>query len=306
MTTFSIIIPTFDHGKLIATAIESVLAQQEQSWELCVIGDGSPSATEKLLRAYERQDSRIRFFPKPKGPRNGEIYRDEIIRQHTSGKYICYLSDDDLYFPDHLTFLRQQFERRYNFVSTFGVSVTPKQEFYFYSVDLNDPYYVELLLGGENRVPLSNGAHTRRLYNQLPFGWRTTPKGIPTDLYMWQQILSSPATKPTTVFVPTVLHFASPERKDVTQTVRLKELTRWLKRITADPTALRSAMGTALFFQVAAMESRGSQNLPDMKKPDKPPPEREILKQIYDSKIGWIVRWYFSAKEKLQKGRLQP
>lgn len=293
---FSIIIPTFDHGKLIGKAIESVLAQQESQWELCVIGDGSPPETEKLVRAYEKRDHRIRFFPKLKGPRNGEIYRDEVIKQHTTGKYICYLSDDDLYFPDHLYLLEQKFKQGFNFVSTLGVGITSQQEFSFYLVDLREPYYSSLLLRGENRIPLSNGAHTRQFYNRLPYGWRTTPKGTPTDLYMWQQILSSETVKPGTVFVPTVLHFASPERRHMSQAARLRELDHWLAKITNNPTALRNEMGAALFTQVSAIEPFVFQNSR----------EKEILSQIYDSKIGWIVRWYFSAKEKLQKGRLQP
>src|SRR5690606_21591314 len=113
MPKFSIIIPTFDHGKLISFAVDSVLRQTETDWELFVIGDGSPQVTTQVLAKYQKKDSRIHFIPKTKGPRNGEIYRDEVIRK-ARGKYIVYLSDDDLFFPDHLAILEEQFKKGYN------------------------------------------------------------------------------------------------------------------------------------------------------------------------------------------------
>ncbi len=38
--------------------------------------------------------------------RNGEIYRHEAL-QLAKGKFVCYLSDDDSWFPDHLQYMEQ-------------------------------------------------------------------------------------------------------------------------------------------------------------------------------------------------------
>ena len=43
----------------------------------------------------------MRFFDFPKGPRNGEAYRHEVL-QEAKGRIVAYLCDDDLLLPDHV------------------------------------------------------------------------------------------------------------------------------------------------------------------------------------------------------------
>jgi hypothetical protein len=84
-----------------------------------------------------------------------------------------------------------------------------------------------------NFIPLSTGAHTLDRYRRLPFGWRTTPEGISTDVYMWSQILQEPDCVARSGTRPTVLHFPSPWREEMTSDQRLEELARWRERIAA-------------------------------------------------------------------------
>ena len=44
-------------------------------------------------------------------------------------------------------------------------------------------------------------------YQQLPYGWRTTPEGTFTDRYMWQQMLRHPACRWYSSTTPTFLYF---------------------------------------------------------------------------------------------------
>lgn len=286
MNKFSIIIPTFNHGSLIKYAIESVIFQTEKNWELLIIGDGCPKETIKTVKKYINKDNRIKFFLRDKGPRNGEIYRDEVIRKFAKGKYITYLSDDDLYFSDHLELLEGLFKQKYNFVSSLAVLVTKKGSFNTLPLDLTNTYYRNLLSKGENRIPLSNGAHSRKLYDSLDFGWRTTPKGIPTDLYMWQQILQSGSVKPATLFIPTVLHFASPERKNTTLKLRKSEIKFWFEKLKKNPNMVRQLIAFSLFKTINCWEPHATFNSS----------EREKLNQIEDSKIYWLVKLYFYLK----------
>ena len=48
----SIIIPTRNREALVATAIDSVLNQTQQDFELIVVDDGSTDATQEVVRAY--------------------------------------------------------------------------------------------------------------------------------------------------------------------------------------------------------------------------------------------------------------
>lgn len=299
MTKFSIIIPTFNHGKLIRYPIESILQQTEKSWELFVIGDGSPAITEKIVNSYSQKYKNIHYIKKPKGPRNGEIYRDELIKKHVKGSYICYLSDDDMYFPDHLALLEKSFKKGYDYVSTYGVNIIKNSEYHFWPADLSSTYFKKMILRGENRIPLSNGSHTKTLYKKLPYGWRTTPVGTPTDLYMWQQILAVPKIKTGSVLVPTVLHFASTDRKTWSESKRLSELDTWFNRLKSNPDEIRKEMGQALFTFSASHE----EYIVEREKlfcGVKVSTSKDQVNQILDSKIGPLVRLYFSLKKRIK------
>jgi glycosyltransferase involved in cell wall biosynthesis len=297
MKKFTVIIPTHNHTKLIKFAIESVLGQTEKNWELFIIGDGCPEALKRVVLKYQEKDNRITFIQKPKGPRNGEIYRDEVIKTRSTGKYISYLSDDDMYFPDHLTLLGKAFELGGNFISTFGVNIEENSDYFFWPMDLSDKYFRDMLVRGENRIPLSNAAHTRRLYDLLPFGWRTTPQKIPTDLYMWQQILRSKYTEPRTVFVPTVLHFASVDRKTWSEQKRVTELMRWLRLLRSKPNLIREEMALRI-FEFSAKHEKYIVKREEILNEARTGNTRDRLNQILDSKIGWLVKAYFGLKEK--------
>lgn len=65
------------------------------------------------------------------------------------------------------------------------------------------------------------------MYRKLPHGWRTTPAGTPTDLFMWQQFLSEPGCRATGGTRPTVLNLPRSRRRDQTPADRLIELEGW-------------------------------------------------------------------------------
>ncbi len=218
----TIIIPTFDHCELIRFPIESILRQTHQDFELFIIGDGAPERTAEIVDQYQAQDARIKYFPHPKGPRLGEAYRHPILQQAT-GDFVCYLADDDLYLENHLAVIAQEL-MWVDFTHSLPVKIMPDGSSYVWQINLSDPWYQNLLLSGTNRIPLGMAAHRLDFYHKLPFGWRTTPTGTPTDLYMWQQILCYPGVRCSSLFEPTALHFASPDRLNQTLPERYQEL----------------------------------------------------------------------------------
>jgi hypothetical protein len=92
---------------------------------------------------------------------------------------------------------------------------------------LESPWYKNYILTEGNRIPLSNGGHTLEFYKKLPHGWRTTPQGIWTDWYMWQQILSADGVRAMSIQEPTVLHFSSADRNGFSSKERGCELKEW-------------------------------------------------------------------------------
>ena len=104
---FSIIIPTYNRAHLLPKAIESVLAQKFNNWELIIIDDGSTDDTEKLVRGYI--DSRIVYIYQTNAERSAA--RNNGI-SHARADYICFLDSDDYYLPERLLLLHTELTSR--------------------------------------------------------------------------------------------------------------------------------------------------------------------------------------------------
>ena len=231
MTRATVLIPTHDHGRTLWYAAKSVLAQSVEDLELFIVGDGVGDETREVVAELGRGEPRVRFFDRPKGPRHGEIHRHAAL-DAARGEIVCYLSDDDLWLPDHVATLEEQLAET-DFTHTLSLWVdadgTLKAGI---TRDLAAPRVRrEVLEGRKADISLSCAGHTLALYRRLPHGWRTTPAGIPTDVYMWQQILAVEGCRAGFGARPTCLRFPSPRRSGWPIELRTEELERWWKRI---------------------------------------------------------------------------
>ena len=225
----TVLIPTHDHGALLEFSVGSVRAQTVEDIEILVVGDGVPDVTRDLMRDLCRLDERIRFFDNEKGPRLGETHRHAALAE-AAGRIVCYLSDDDLWFPNHLEVMEElltEADFGHTLVTWFG----PDGELFGAGVDLALDAVREQVLNGWGPIGLTVGGHTLEAYRKLPFGWRTTPTDTWTDLYMWQQFLSEPWCRARSSFRLTALHFPNPGRKLWTAEQRCGELEAFAKRL---------------------------------------------------------------------------
>jgi len=92
----SVIIPTYNSGRFIAQAVQSVLDQTYHRFEVIVIDDGSTDATRDVLHAFH---GHIRYCYQencgPSAARNAGITIAE-------GDYICFLDADDTWMRNKL------------------------------------------------------------------------------------------------------------------------------------------------------------------------------------------------------------
>ena len=97
MVKISVVLPAYNSEKYIEQAVESVLNQTFDDFELIIINDGSTDSTSMILNSFT--DSRIKIINQsnqgPGAARNNAL---EI----TNGKYIMFLDSDDWYSPDAL------------------------------------------------------------------------------------------------------------------------------------------------------------------------------------------------------------
>lgn len=265
---FTIIIPTFNHGSTLNFAIRSILAQTISDFELYVIGDGTTDETRTLLKKWQQKDKRIHFIDKPKSARTGEEYRHQLLQSQDS-KYVCYLADDDMWFPDHLELMSKAL-KTHDFVHSFPLYVTPSGEVKTWYGRLDQPIFVRKLVHPKNKrynfIPLGAAGHTMSLYRRLPHGWRSTPPGKATDLHMWQQIMKLPHLRTTRIDVPTLFHLPSSLRVEASNQQRLKELTYWEKQLQQPSfrTTLMAKLAPHIYNHVLQLQSTKTWQLHDL------------------------------------------
>lgn len=84
-------------------AIESILSQTYQSWELLLIDDGSvDSSTNMALSYVQRYPERIYYFDHEKHQNQGTSASRNLGIRYAKGRYIAFLDADDIWLPQKL------------------------------------------------------------------------------------------------------------------------------------------------------------------------------------------------------------
>jgi len=254
MIDATILVPTHAHPRLIPHALRSALAQTGAQVEVLVVGDGVGDDTRAAVEPF-LADERFRFFDNPKGERHGEAHRHTALSE-ARGRAVCYLSDDDVFLPDHVAEMLRLLEDA-DFAHTAPVRIQPDGRLKCTAVDLRRPELVDTIRTGRNVIGLTAVAHTLEGYRRLPRGWNPAPPGKATDLHMWQQWCDQPWFRGASGTRMTMLHFPSGLRRSWTEDERAAELEAWVARST-EP-GFRAELDRLL--SVAALESARDERL---------------------------------------------
>jgi predicted AlkP superfamily phosphohydrolase/phosphomutase len=92
----SVITPTYQRPAALAEAIQSVLAQRHQRWEMLIVDDGSDTAR-KVVESFD--DKRLRVFDAEHG---GACAARNVALDEVRGELVTYLDDDNLLDPGWL------------------------------------------------------------------------------------------------------------------------------------------------------------------------------------------------------------
>jgi glycosyltransferase involved in cell wall biosynthesis len=98
--TVSVIIPTYNRAHLIGRAIESVLNQTYQDFELIIVDDASTDNTEYLIKEFQQKDKRISYSKHDRN-KGGSAARNTGIKT-SKGQYIAFQDSDDEWLPGKL------------------------------------------------------------------------------------------------------------------------------------------------------------------------------------------------------------
>lgn len=96
MPEVSVIIPTYNSGRYLTDAVDSVLAQTYKDFEVLVIDDGSTDDTGTVMGRYR---SPVRYISQQNG--GVSAARNRGIEE-SRGRYIAFLDADDVWYPQKL------------------------------------------------------------------------------------------------------------------------------------------------------------------------------------------------------------
>lgn len=94
----SIIMPSWNTGRLIAESIQSVIEQTYPNWELLIVDDCSTDNTDEVVEKFH--DERIRYFHNESN--SGAALTRNYALQKARGEWIAFLDSDDLWMPEKL------------------------------------------------------------------------------------------------------------------------------------------------------------------------------------------------------------
>jgi len=102
---FSVVIPVHNRAQQLRSALQSVLKQAEQDFEVIVIDDDSQDDPAAVVSAFA--DPRIRLLRQQ--PHNGAGAARNMGIDEARGRFVAFLDSDDRFLPHHLSAMRRLF-----------------------------------------------------------------------------------------------------------------------------------------------------------------------------------------------------
>lgn len=120
MPTISIIMPVYNSSKYLKQAINSVLYQRFEDYELIIVDDGSTDNSLSIIEDYALSDSRIKVMNQPnKGPSSA---RNKGL-EAASGQYVYFIDSDDEVSESLLAKSIEKINKNFPDVLMFGMCI---------------------------------------------------------------------------------------------------------------------------------------------------------------------------------------
>ena len=99
-TLISFVLPAFK-SEFLEQAINSILNQTYENFELIIVNDCSPDNVEEIV--YSFKDKRIKYYENEKNIGGTNLIDNwNLCTRFANGEYLILASDDDIYSPDFL------------------------------------------------------------------------------------------------------------------------------------------------------------------------------------------------------------
>ncbi len=148
---FSILIPTYNRASLLPLAIESVLRQTFEDFELIVSNGGSTDNTREVVTSFG--DGRIKYLEAETRLSMADNYQRAL--DHSTGEFIIFFSDDDAFVPSMLERVQRVINDREAKMVVFNTAFYYHESFYDFYTTLAKNSLLFLPYSGEVR-PVSS------------------------------------------------------------------------------------------------------------------------------------------------------
>lgn len=130
MPRVTVVIPTYNRARMVCEAVDSVLAQTYEDFEVIVVDDGSTDNTPLRLSEYE--DPRVYIIRHQTNQGQGPARNTGILA--SKGEYIAFLDSDDLWEPtklkEQMTFFAQNAGLRWSSTHAFAFESESRRKLY--------------------------------------------------------------------------------------------------------------------------------------------------------------------------------
>jgi len=150
----SVLVRTKNRPDFLRGALDGLAAQEFRDFEAIVVNDGGEDVSEVIEPV--REAARVRYVPVEKSV--GRCAAGNLGIREARGKYVSWLDDDDLYYPNHLATLVELLERgEYHAAYTDAYEVRQRKR--------ADGSYEAV----SRELVLSNDFHPMRFFVDCPF-----------------------------------------------------------------------------------------------------------------------------------------
>lgn len=138
-------LPVYNGQNFVRQALDAILSQTFDDFELIICDNASTDDTEAICREYEARDRRIRYHRNPKNLGAAKNYN--LVFELAQGKYFAWMNHDDLYAEEYLEKCITSLERQPSAILAYSKSflIDEKGEhiaelFYDLKINSENPY----------------------------------------------------------------------------------------------------------------------------------------------------------------------
>lgn len=189
-----VILPTFNRKRLLKVAIDSILGQTSQNWELWVFDDGSSYDFQKqIIQQYK--DPRIHFFrgkklsPEKRYAKSRISLHNNYLLDRSSNELVSYLCDDDYYWPEAIGGVIDFFKNHPEVNVGFGKLTYSHSESDKRPREKRELRYFENPIMPFNKLDHNQVIHRRECLNYVKWPGGDFPWPLGPDAFFFQNFL---------------------------------------------------------------------------------------------------------------------